>query len=135
VAKLLMTLLTIFFVFRDGAALLRELTQVLQRYFDDRLDPYIRAAGAMTRAVVFGILPRRRRLRRFQRAGARTAWRGDGTGFRRAGVWHFSGVGNSERRHGTGRSAMARHRSDGLGHHTGASGRCLSAMQRTCTFC
>ena len=56
VAKLLMALLTIFFVYRDGAAQLRELTQLLQRYFDHRLDPYIRAAGAMTRAVVFGIL-------------------------------------------------------------------------------
>jgi predicted PurR-regulated permease PerM len=56
VAKLLMALLTIFFCYRDGAALLRELTQLLQRYFNDRLDPYLRAAGDMTRAVVFGIL-------------------------------------------------------------------------------
>jgi predicted PurR-regulated permease PerM len=56
VAKLLIALLTVYFFYRDGEALARRLALVLQRYFDDRLDPYIRAAGAMTRAVVFGIL-------------------------------------------------------------------------------
>ena len=54
--KLVLTILTVYFVFRDGALLAHQVRTVLSRPFDDRLDRYVRAAGAMVRAVVFGFL-------------------------------------------------------------------------------
>jgi predicted PurR-regulated permease PerM len=54
--KLVLTILTVYFVFRDGATLAHQVRTVLSRPFDDRLDRYVRAAGAMVRAVVFGFL-------------------------------------------------------------------------------
>jgi predicted PurR-regulated permease PerM len=54
--KLVLTILTAYFVFRDGAALALQVRTLLSRVFDSRLDRYVRAAGAMVRAVVFGFL-------------------------------------------------------------------------------
>lgn len=54
--KLLVALFSLFFFYRDGAALARQRAYVVQRFFGDRLDPYLRAAGRMTRAVIFGLL-------------------------------------------------------------------------------
>jgi predicted PurR-regulated permease PerM len=56
VAKVLITLLTLFFFYRDGDSVVRQMRRVGKRFFDDRLDRFIRAAGVMTRAVVYGLL-------------------------------------------------------------------------------
>jgi predicted PurR-regulated permease PerM len=56
VAKLFIALFTVFFFYRDGAQLVRQGAQVTRRFFSDRLDRYFRAAGAMARAVVYGLL-------------------------------------------------------------------------------
>jgi predicted PurR-regulated permease PerM len=56
IVKLVVTIITVFFVFRDGALLVRQARTLLSRLFDDRLERYVRAAGAMVRAVVFGFL-------------------------------------------------------------------------------
>ncbi len=55
-AKLLIAIVTVFFFYRDGERLVREAALVVDRFFSDRLDRYFRAAGAMARAVVFGLL-------------------------------------------------------------------------------
>jgi predicted PurR-regulated permease PerM len=56
VAKLLVALLTLFFFYRDGDLLVRQIQRVGKRFFDDRLDRCAHAAGMMTRAVVYGLL-------------------------------------------------------------------------------
>jgi predicted PurR-regulated permease PerM len=56
VAKLAIAVLTLFFLYRDGESLVRQAIRILQRFFDDRLDRYVRAAAAMTRAVVLGLV-------------------------------------------------------------------------------
>lgn len=56
VAKLLVAMLTLFFFYRDGDLLVRQIQRVGRRFFDDRLDRSVRAAGVMTRAVVYGLL-------------------------------------------------------------------------------
>jgi predicted PurR-regulated permease PerM len=56
VARLTLTLLTLFFFFRDGATIARQTHQVIKRFFADRIDRYIEVAGKMTRAVVYGLL-------------------------------------------------------------------------------
>jgi predicted PurR-regulated permease PerM len=56
VAKLLVAILTVFFFYRDGVQLVRQTGRIVSRFFDDRLDRYLRAAGAMVRAVVLGFL-------------------------------------------------------------------------------
>ena len=56
VAKVFLALLTLFFLYRDGDALVRQMHRVGKRFFDDRLDRFIGAAGIMTRAVVYGLL-------------------------------------------------------------------------------
>ena len=56
VGKVFIALLTLFFFYRDGDALVRQMQRVGRRFFDDRLDRYVRAAGVMTRAVVYGLL-------------------------------------------------------------------------------
>jgi predicted PurR-regulated permease PerM len=55
-AKLALTLLTLFFFYRDGDALVRQCRAVTTRFLGDRLDRAVRAAGLMTRAVVYGLL-------------------------------------------------------------------------------
>jgi predicted PurR-regulated permease PerM len=54
--KLLIALMTLFFFYRDGDLLVRQIRNVEKRLFDVRLDRYVRAAGAMTRAVVYQLL-------------------------------------------------------------------------------
>jgi predicted PurR-regulated permease PerM len=56
IAKLFLTIATLFFLYRDGESLVQQAARILRRLFDDRLDRYLRAAGAMTRAVIFGLL-------------------------------------------------------------------------------
>jgi predicted PurR-regulated permease PerM len=56
IGKLLMAILTLFFFYRDGAALVRQVGRVLRHFFGARLDAYILAAGTMTRAVIYGLL-------------------------------------------------------------------------------
>ena len=56
VAKLAITIVTLFFLYRDGASFVRQTMRILQRFFDDRLDRYVHAAAVMTRAVVLGLV-------------------------------------------------------------------------------
>lgn len=55
-AKLVLVLVILFFFYRDGARMLRELRHVLARFIGERTHGYLAAAGATTRAVVYGIL-------------------------------------------------------------------------------
>lgn len=50
------TLLTSFFLFRDGDRLLGQLRGVLSRLLGDRMENYFTAVGDTTRAVVYGLL-------------------------------------------------------------------------------
>jgi predicted PurR-regulated permease PerM len=54
--KLLLTLVTVFFLYRHGNNLVLQASRIVERFFRDRLRRYFRAAGAMTRAVVYGLL-------------------------------------------------------------------------------
>ena len=54
--KLLVALLTLFFFYRDGDALVDQFRRVAKRFLGDRLDRPLLAAGLMTRAVVYGLL-------------------------------------------------------------------------------
>jgi predicted PurR-regulated permease PerM len=54
--KLSLAVLTLFFFYRDGDFLVHQIRHVLRRVADERLDPYIKAAGMMTRAVLYGFL-------------------------------------------------------------------------------
>ncbi len=56
VGKLFVALLTLFFFYRDGDLLVRQIQRVGKRFFGDRLDRSVHAAGMMTRAVVHGLL-------------------------------------------------------------------------------
>lgn len=55
-AKLGFALLTAFFIYRDGEALLAQVTAGMRLLVGEREREYFDAAGAMTRAVVFGIV-------------------------------------------------------------------------------
>jgi predicted PurR-regulated permease PerM len=54
--KLFVTLLTLFFFYRDGDSLVRQLRRVAERLFGDQIDRFAHSAGLMTRAVVYGLL-------------------------------------------------------------------------------
>lgn len=56
IAKFTFTLFALFFFFRDGPAVLRQLRQALAQMTPKRGERYLAAAGSMTRAVVFGIV-------------------------------------------------------------------------------
>jgi predicted PurR-regulated permease PerM len=56
IAKLIFTMLTLFFLYRDGDTLVQQGSRVVNRFFGDRLTPYIHSAGMMTRAVLYGLL-------------------------------------------------------------------------------
>jgi predicted PurR-regulated permease PerM len=56
VGKLLITILTLFFFYRDGDLVVHQIQRVGKRFFDDKLDRHLRGAGIMTRAVVYGLL-------------------------------------------------------------------------------
>lgn len=55
-AKLGFALLTAFFVYRDGEALLEQVKRGINQLIGERTGDYLQAAGATTRAVVFGIV-------------------------------------------------------------------------------
>jgi predicted PurR-regulated permease PerM len=56
ILALSVTLIICFFLFRDGSKLARQAAIVIHHYFGNRLDRYILAAAAVTRAVVQGLL-------------------------------------------------------------------------------
>jgi len=56
VGKLFLALLTLFFFYRDGNSLVRQIQRVAKRFFDDRLDHFAHAAAVMIRVVVYGLL-------------------------------------------------------------------------------
>jgi predicted PurR-regulated permease PerM len=55
-AKLLLALLTVFYLYRDGPALRAQLLGLSRRAFGDGVERYAEGAGAMVRAVVYGLL-------------------------------------------------------------------------------
>ncbi|MFZ5561557.1 MAG: AI-2E family transporter [Pseudomonadota bacterium] len=55
-AKLGFALLTVFFFYRDGEALTAQVRNVLRRMLGQRIEGYLEAVGATTRAVVYGIV-------------------------------------------------------------------------------
>ncbi len=54
--KLSLAVLTLFFFYRDGDSLIHQTRHLLRRIADEQLDPYLKAAGVMTRAVLYGFL-------------------------------------------------------------------------------
>lgn len=54
--KLFVTLITLFFFYRDGDSIVRQIQRVANRFFDHRLDRYAHSVGTMTRAVLYGLL-------------------------------------------------------------------------------
>lgn len=54
-AKLGMALMTLFFFYRDGLSLIRQIRQALRNIIGNRIDGYIDSVGATTQAVVYGI--------------------------------------------------------------------------------
>ena len=55
-AKVLLTLLLLFFIYRDGDTIAHELARAAKRLFGGGYIRYVRTAVAITRAVFFGIL-------------------------------------------------------------------------------
>ncbi len=55
-AKFGLALLAVFFLYRDGQSLLDQVRHVLHRFLGARVDGYLAAAGATTRAVVYGLV-------------------------------------------------------------------------------
>ncbi|WP_201587850.1 AI-2E family transporter [Psychrobacter jeotgali] len=53
--KLGMALMTLFFFYRDGISLVRQIRQALRNIIGNRIDGYIDSVGMTTRAVVYGI--------------------------------------------------------------------------------
>ncbi len=54
-AKLGMALMTLFFFYRDGLSLMRQIRQAMRNIIGDRIDHYINSVAATTQAVVYGI--------------------------------------------------------------------------------
>jgi predicted PurR-regulated permease PerM len=55
-AKMIFVVVILFFFFRDGTRIMRELRHVLERFIGAHIHDYLHAAGTTTRAVVYGIL-------------------------------------------------------------------------------
>lgn len=55
-AKLGLALFTTFFFYRDGESMVRQVRAVLRQVLNERVDHYLNAMGATTRAVVYGIV-------------------------------------------------------------------------------
>jgi predicted PurR-regulated permease PerM len=55
-AKLIFVIVILFFFYRDGKRIMRELRHVLERFIGANTHNYLHAAGTTTRAVVYGIL-------------------------------------------------------------------------------
>lgn len=56
VVKLSLSMITLFFFFRDGDTISKQTLAVIRRFFSQRLTPYLITAGKVTRAVVYGML-------------------------------------------------------------------------------
>ncbi len=56
VGKILIGILTLFFFYRDGAALVGRLARLRSRYGGERLDASVAAAGQIIRAVLYGFV-------------------------------------------------------------------------------
>jgi predicted PurR-regulated permease PerM len=56
IVRLSLTLLTLFFFFRDGEVIATQADHVVEGFFGNRLNAYLVTAGKMTRAVVYGLL-------------------------------------------------------------------------------
>lgn len=54
-AKLGMALMTLFFFYRDGISLMKQIRQAMRNIIGNRIDSYIDSVGSTTRAVVYGI--------------------------------------------------------------------------------
>jgi predicted PurR-regulated permease PerM len=54
--KLVLTLLTVFFLYRDGHQIIREVRHVLRLFIGERLNDYMTTAGATVKAVVYGLV-------------------------------------------------------------------------------
>lgn len=54
-AKLGMAMMTLFFFYKDGQNLVRQIRQALKNIIGNRIDGYIDSVGATTQAVVYGI--------------------------------------------------------------------------------
>ena len=55
-AKLLLTVVSLFFVYRDGARVAGELARALERVLGPRVHNYLRAIGQTVKAVVYGLV-------------------------------------------------------------------------------
>ena len=55
-AKLLLTVVSLFFVYRDGARVAGELARALERVLGRRVHDYLRAIGQTVKAVVYGLV-------------------------------------------------------------------------------
>jgi predicted PurR-regulated permease PerM len=53
--EMLLTILTLFFQYRDGDTVTRQARVIVHRFFGDRMDRYAATAGVMTRAVLYGL--------------------------------------------------------------------------------
>lgn len=54
-AKMGMVIMTLFFFYRDGISLVKQVSQALRNIIGNRIDGYINSVGATTQAVVYGI--------------------------------------------------------------------------------
>ncbi len=55
-ARVFLTLVTLFFFYRDGDAIVRQSRTVVVRLLGSRIEPYLMIVTGMTRAVVYGLL-------------------------------------------------------------------------------
>ena len=55
-AKMILVVVILFFLFRDGVRIMYELRHVLERFIGGHIHYYLHAVGTTTRAVVYGIL-------------------------------------------------------------------------------
>ena len=56
VAKLLLTVISLFFVYRDGARVAAQLARALEQMLGPRVDNYLEAIGRTVKAVVYGLV-------------------------------------------------------------------------------
>jgi predicted PurR-regulated permease PerM len=56
VAKLLLTVISLFFVYRDGARVAGQLAKALEQMLGPRVDNYLEAIGRTVKAVVYGLV-------------------------------------------------------------------------------
>jgi len=54
--KLLVTIVTVFFLYRDDEIIIAQSRRVIRRFFGERLDPYVATIATMTRSVVYGLV-------------------------------------------------------------------------------